>query len=161
MKQCAICDRNIECEEPNILTMGAYGKPKYLCEDCSSDIETATLERDYEKIAAAMDRLGEKMANFDPDSITYRTVSAIMESAAERAKQIKGGTYDFSLDETEDEGFDEIPEELLETEEDRELDERDEKRQKTFDSVFNWVSLGLIIAAVIFVIYRVLDTYVF
>lgn len=161
MKQCVICDKIIEREDAPILAMGAYGNPKLLCDECAADIETVTTERDYEKIAASMARLGDKMANFDPDSMTYRTVSEIMAKAAERAKAIKAGTYDFALDEVEDEGFDEIPEELLETEEDRALDEQDEQAQRKFDSVFNWVSFGLITAAVIFVLYRLLDTYVF
>ncbi|MBQ7386941.1 MAG: hypothetical protein IJW03_02115 [Clostridia bacterium] len=162
MKQCAICDRLIEREDAPILTMGAYGNPKLLCDECAHDIDVATLDRDYDNIAAAMDRIGKKMSNYDPDGATYKIVSSIMENVAERAKQIKDGTYDFALDEvTDDEGFEEIPEELQEPEEDKALDERDERRQQKFDSVFNWISFGLIVAAVIFVLYRVLDTYVF
>ena len=162
MKQCVICDKVFESEDAPILAMGAYGTPKYLCEECAADIETVTCERDCDKIAEAMARLGDKMASFDPDSMTYRTVEGIMAHAAERARAIKAGTYDFALDEVEEESsFDEIPEELLETEEDRALDARDEERQRKFDSVFNWVSFGLITAAVIFVVYRLLSTYVF
>ena len=161
MKQCVICDKAIEREDAPILAMSGYGNPKLLCDECAEDIEIVTSERDCEKIAEAMARLSEKMANFDPDSMTYAIVSGIMANAAERAKAIKDGTYDFALDEEEEESFDEIPEELLETEEDRELDARDEERQRKFDSVFNWVSFILITAAVLFVLYRLLDTYVF
>ena len=161
MKQCVICDKIVEREDAPILAMGAYGNPKLLCDECADDIETVTTDRDYEKIADAMARLGDKMANFDPDSMTYRIVSVIMAKAAARAKAIKAGTYDFALDEVEEEGFDEIPEELLETEEDRALDEQDEEAQRKFDSVFNWVSFGLVTAAVLFVLYRLLVTYVF
>ncbi len=162
MKQCAICDKHLECEEPKILTIGGYGTPKYLCDECAEDIDIATLDRDYDNIAAAIERLGNKMSSFDPDGVTYKTVSSIMKSSADRAKQIKDGTYDFALDEEEDtDGFDELPEELLETEEDRALDERDEERQKKFDSVFNWISFGLLTAAVIFVLVKILITYVF
>lgn len=161
MKQCVICDKAIEREDAPILGMSGYGNPKLLCDECAEDIETVTSERDCDKIAEAMARLSEKMSDFDPDSMTYVIVSDIMARAAERAKAIKDGTYDFALDEEEEESFDEIPEELLETEEDRELDARDEERQRKFDSVFNWVSFILITAAVLFVLYRLLDTYVF
>lgn len=162
MKQCAICDRHIEAEDAPILTMGAYGNPKYLCDECARVLDIATLGKEYNEIAAAMERIGERMSDFDPDGVTYKTVSDIMEHAAERAKAIKEGTYDFALDEAEDEeSFDEIPEELLETEEDKELDKKDEEKQKQFDKFFNWVSLGAIIGALGFVIYKILDAYVF
>lgn len=162
MKQCAICDRHVEAEDAPILTMGAYGNPKYLCDECAEDLDIATLGKEYDEILAAMDRIGKRMSDFDPDGVTYKNVSAIMERAAERAKQIKAGTYDFALDEAEDEeSFDEIPEELLETEEDKELDKRDEEKQKRFDAVFNWISFGAIIGALGFLVYKILDTYVF
>lgn len=162
MKQCAICDRHVEAETAPILTMGAYGVPKYLCEECAADLDVATLGTDYDEIAAAIERVGNKMSNFDPDGQTYKTVSALMERAAARAKAIKEGTYDFALDAEESaEGFEELPDELLETEEDRELDRQDEEKQKEFDKFFNWVSLGVLVAAVLLVIWRVLDTWVF
>ena len=47
-----------------------------------------------------------------------------------------------------DEGFDEIPEELLETEEDIEKDKADEEKMKKFDKVYN---ILLIIFGVLFV----------
>jgi hypothetical protein len=71
--------------------------------------------------------------------------------------KIKEGTYDFSADEKmkeleEEASFDEIPEELQETEEDRELDKRDAEKQKKFDEIMNWVSLIAIGGTVIYVI---------
>ena len=152
MKQCVICDKAIEREDAPILGMSGYGNPKLLCDECAEDIETVTSERDCDKIAEAMARLSEKMSDFDPDSMTYVIVSDIMARAAERAKAIKDGTYDFALDEEEEESFDEIPEELLETEEDRELDKRDAEKQKKFDEIMNWVSIIAIVGTAIYVI---------
>lgn len=163
MKRCTVCDREITAEEPKILAMGAYGTPKYLCDHCSEDIETITLGRDFDNIAEAMDRLGKKMADANPDKSTFNTVNSIMESSAKRAKLIKEGSYDFSLDEIEEdtEGFDEVPEELQETEEDRELDREDEEKLKQFDKFYNWILTGAIIGAVGFIIWRILDAFVF
>ena len=164
MSKCSLCTKVIASEEPKILSMGAYGTPKYICDECSADIEEVSYGKEFEKIAAAMDRVGKKMADANPDKITYNTVNSIMESAAERAKLIKEGKYDFSLDECEEEteeGFDEVPEELLETEEDRELDRVEEEKLKKFDKFYNWVLTGAIIGFVGFLIWRILDMFVF
>ena len=162
MKQCTICDKYTENENAPILTMGAYGVPKYLCDECAADIDTATLSHDYEEAADAIARLGERVADCDPDGLTFKNVSAILSSAAERAQQIKDGTYDFSLDDAEDDNsFDEIPEELQASDEDAELDAIDEEKQRRFDKVFNWISIGAITAALLYVLWRVLDAYVF
>ena len=162
MEKCTICDVELISEEPKILTMGAYGTPKYLCLCCSDDIDEATRGKDIDSIAAAMDRLGKRMAETNPDKLTFDTVNTIMESAAERAKRIKEGTYDFSLDDEEsddDDGFDEIPEELLETEEDRELDRADEEVLRKFDKFYN-ILVGVLSAAFVgFVVWRIVDTF--
>ena len=88
------------------------------------------------------------------------TVKELLSAAMERAELIKSGEYDFASDEDEAE-LEEIPEELLETEEDRALDRADEERTKKFDRVFNWIAGFAIGAAAAFLIYRVLETYVF
>ncbi len=159
MKLCTVCKNQFESEDAPILVMGAYGNPKYLCPDCASDLDTATLGRDFDSIAAAMERLGKKMSNTDPDKQTYDTLGSLLESAAERAKAISAGEYDFSLDEqaTEAETFDEIPEELRETEEDKALDAEDAAKQEKFDKWFNWVSLGAVIGAVAFVVWKIIE----
>lgn len=164
MSKCSICQRAIAEEEPKILSMGAYGTPRYICDECSADIDEVTLGRDYEKIAATMDKIGKLLADSNPDKGTFNTVNSIMKDAAERAKKIKDGTYDFSLDEEDcdtgdDEGFDEIPEELLETEEDRELDRRDEEKSRKFDKFYNWVLTGVIIGAAGFIIWKIIDAF--
>lgn len=163
MSKCVICNKEFSSEEPKILAMGAYGNPKYMCDDCGSDFEVATLGRDFDEIAAAMDRIGARMANANPDKFTFNTVNKVMLSAGERAKLIKDGDYDFSLDEAEveeEEGFEDIPEELRETEEDKELDKEDEEKAKKFDKVFNVILTCTIIAAAAVLIWRILDVFV-
>jgi len=119
MKSCCICQAPITVEEPPILIMSAYGEPRCLCEDCSAELDTVTLGKELDAIAAAMDGIGKKMSESDPDKLTFNTVNKIMQKGAERAKAIREGSYDFALDGGEEEngeGFDEIPEELAETE---------------------------------------------
>ena len=72
-------------------------------------------------------------------------------------QKIKLGEYDFALDEIADqsgnEGFDDIPEELKETEEDRLLDEKEAEALKKFDKVLNWLWAGVgVFAAVVIII---------
>ena len=130
MDNCAICNAEINTEESAILTMGAYGNPKYLCKECSLDMDTATLGKEVAEISAAMERISKKMTVSGPDKQTYTTVTGLMAIAHDRAQKIKEGEYDFSLDESDESegGFDEIPEELAESEEDKEKD-RDRLRQ--------------------------------
>ena len=69
-------------------------------------------------------------------------------------QKIKEGTYDFALDDVED-GFDEIPEELQETEEDRILDEKEKAANEKFDKLMNklWIVVGAVAAVAI--IYKI------
>ena len=158
MKTCTVCKRTLEGEDAPILVMGAYGAPKYLCPDCAADLDTATLGKDYDEIGAAMERLGARMSETDPDKLTFDTMNDILTSAAERAKAIAAGEYDFSLDEqAPEEGFDELPPELLETEEDRALDERDAVLLAKFDKWFNWVAIGVVGGALAIVIWTLIE----
>lgn len=162
--KCTVCNKEFKSEEPKILAMGAYGTPKYVCDGCSEDLDEATLGREPEKIAAAMDRIGQRLADTNPDKSTFMTVNSVMKAAAERANLIKEGKYDFSLDEEpdeEEEGFDEIPEELLETEEDKELDRQDEEKLKKFDKVYNVIIAVALAATTGIIIWRILDTFLF
>ena len=83
------------------------------------------------------------------DTLTISTMSSIMAKAAERATLIKEGKYDFALDvseqQIEDESLIEIPEELLESEEDKQLDEEENERAQKIDKVLNWV-WGIVMA---------------
>lgn len=149
-KCCSICLSKIESDDAPILTVGAYGTPRYLCHECIADIECATLGKEYDKIIDAMDRIAHYVSERSiDDSVTVNTVTELLEYSARRAKEIREGTYDFSLDDTEsEEVLEEIPEELLETEEDKLLDKADEERANRFDKILNWVWVALIVGAV-------------
>ena len=139
--------------------MGAYGNPKLLCDECAQIVEKITLGTDYAEITDAMGALTAKMsaANVD-DPVTVDTVTEMLVKSAKRAQKIKDGTYDFTLDETADgEGFDDIPEELLETEEDRLLDEKDAEANAKFDKFMNWAWIGVGVVAAAFAIWRIVE----
>lgn len=141
--------------------MGAYGNPKCLCPECASLVEEITLGRDYDGITTAMETITKKMskANVD-DGATVSTMTALLADSAERAQKIKEGTYDFSLDEEkEDEGIDEIPEELQETEEDRILDEKDAEANRKFDKVMNWIWVGVAAVALFVIAWRITQAF--
>lgn len=151
---CCLCGKAIDKTTADVLTMGGYGNPRYLCDECASTIECATTSRDVAEAKGAIATLGELLpAAAEGDRAVFRTMNSLLSSAVERAEKIEAGTYDFSLDEAEDsESFDEIPEELLETEEDRELDERDEQAQKKFDKIFNIITTSVIFGVLVAVI---------
>ena len=83
------------------------------------------------------------------DQLTLGTMGQILTKAAERASLIQEGAYDFSLDENEpeveDDALIEIPEDLLESEADRQLDEEENERAQKIDKVLNWV-WGIVMA---------------
>lgn len=161
MSNCTICNRPAREEDAPILAFGIYGNHKVLCDECADDINEATKSTELDRIADAMDRIGRKMSAGDPDGQTISTVTAIMAAAADRANAIKDGTYDFALDNDEDrlEQIEDIPEELLETEEDREADAADEEKNKKFDKIYNWVA-GIIFAALGgYAIYTIIATF--
>ena len=148
-KICCTCLIRFENDDAPVLTMGAYGTPKYLCPECADLVEKVTRSREYDEIAEAMNAITDRMskANVD-DRVTVETMTELLKDSAERAQKIKLGEYDFSLDEeTEEdseESFEDIPEELLETEEDRLLDEEEAEKLKKFDKVLNWLLFRLL-----------------
>ena len=142
---CALCGRIPECEEPAVLTMGRYGNPRHLCEECESQMDTANLGRDYDEIINAIDILGKKATSFAfDDEVTMDVMRAFIMRAAKRAADIKAGNYNFDAEDepVEEEGFDEIPEELRETEEDAELDRIEAEKSKHFDKFLNGFWIG-------------------
>lgn len=160
-KKCCMCRIIIEREDAPVLSMGV-GHPRLLCDECASLLDTATLSREFSEIEDAMDKVGLRMKDNDPDRVTISIVSSIMSKASERAKAIAAGEYDFSLDEEaedSEDGFDEIPEELCESEEDRELDRKDEEKQKRFDKVYNVILALACIALVGLIIWKLVDTF--
>ena len=160
MAKCCLCERPIEREDAPVLSMGAVGNARLLCDDCAKLLDTATLSKDIDEITAAMDKIGKNMASSDPDGVTLETVSQIMYEAGERAKAIKDGSYDFSLDDEEGgEGLDDIPEDMLESEEDKEKDRIEEEKSKKFERFYNGFLVGAIVACALFILWRVLESF--
>lgn len=162
MAQCCLCNKEIDAENAPLLSMTAAGFPRYLCDDCEKLLDSATLSRDCDEIQEAMGKIGDLMANGDPDGATYSLISDIMVQAAVRGKLIKEGKYDFSKDEegAQDE-LDEIPEELLETEEDIKKDEEEAEKLKKFDKVYNIILIIAIAITAGVLIYKLLDMFIF
>jgi len=164
MRKCAICQSSEVYEDSPILVMGAYGVPKCLCDTCSKDMECATGGREYAEVEAAIERLGARLKDGKADSQALEVASALLTSAAERCAAIKRGEYDFSLDESEPEGEDElsdIPEELRETEEDKELDRQDAEKQEKFNEFMDYVNIGALVGVGIAAVYILLKTFLF
>ena len=160
MANCCICERDVEREDAPILAMGGAGYARVLCDECDRELQVATRGRDVEEIKEAINSLSNKLANGDPDGVTYRMMNEILITATQRAMEIKDGTYDFALDEqTDEDSFDEIPEELKETEEDKLLDEKDAEANEKFDKFMNklWIAVG--IAAAGYIIWKIISTF--
>ena len=161
MKHCSICKKTIEGEALAILTMTAIAKPKYLCSECEALFEKATLSKSPEEISKAIDAIGDaiKESNND-DALVLETVSGIIENATERGELIKNGVYDFANDGIDDEeSYTDVPEELKESDEDRMLDEEEERVRKKFDKIMNYVTGGAFAAAAVFIIYKVISSF--
>lgn len=149
---CSVCLKPIDMDTAPVLTMGAYGTPRCLCDECAAQIDIFTTDTDYEKITAAMDEISARMsrANID-DKMTVNCVTDMLVTAAKRANDIKEGTYDFSLDAEEEEYI--IPDELRETEEDRALDEKEQREKEKMDKFMNWFWLFALVGMVAFIIW--------
>ena len=148
MSVCSICGKPIDAENAPILTMGAYGTPIHICDECAEDLDIITTSNDYDTIRASF----AKIVKFIQKSQTKgefvnETLQNILDEAMERAEKIKDGTYDFAIDEqSEEQSFDEIPEELAETEEDIKLDQEEAERNAKFEKIFN-IGMAIAIAA--------------
>ena len=151
---CCLC-HNLCNENAPVLTMGPYGTPRLLCSSCSDDLDTVTTDRDPERIKEAMERIGKRLSEKNPDELSLETVNDILFEASERAKQIERGEYDFALDETAEEGeLLDIPDEQKESEEDKALDEKEAVKMAKFDKILNWVFLAVVILIVGFFIFN-------
>lgn len=163
MKSCCVCSKEVEREDAPLLTVSAYGNPRYLCDECAAELDRAMFSKEPEEIECAMESLVKKASGkAHSDTVTVDTLAELMSISSERLKKIREGKYDFSNDEKiralqSDDSFVEIPEELRETEEDKELDRRDEEKQKKFDKISSLISAAVIIAAVVFVVIKLLS----
>ena len=158
-KICSVCRAKIESEEAAILTLGGFGNPRYLCDSCASDFDAAGSEKEVSDIDSAIDRISKKMtsARVD-DGLVLKTVSELMASARERREQIRLGEYDFSEDELPEEN-EEIPKELLESDEDVAAERLAAEKSKKYDKITNIICAVLALAALGFFIYRIIKTY--
>ena len=161
-KYCSICKAKVSEEDAAILTLGGFGNPRYMCSLCEADFDFATRSHSLDEISGAMDRIGKKMSSSRvDDALVLKTVREIMESASSRAEKIKSGEYDFSLDEAKDGGEDyEIPEELLETEEDKETERRESEKNAKFEKISNYICIAAILAVFGYVVYRLITTFI-
>lgn len=157
---CAICKAAVDSDTAPVLTVGGFGNVRYLCEECDAELADVTAARDTELIASAMERISKKMAASDKDATTLATVEEIMRAASEHAEKIKEGTYDFAEDgDGTADGEEEIPEELLESEEDKALEEETAKRNAKLDKITNIVCLVVFIAVFAFCAYKIIKTF--
>lgn len=151
-KRCAICLKGNLSEDAPVLTISGYGIPRCLCDDCAKKIDIITRSRDIDEISSASLEITEDVTKYSiDDDIVYKAVTEQLEYASDRVKKIKNGTWDFALDEIEEPS--ELPEELLESEEDKLLDQKEKEQSKRLDKIMNWVYLGVILAAVAFAVY--------
>ncbi len=159
-KLCSICKRSVDSESAAILTLGGFGNPKYLCDGCDADMADVTRGADAETVEAAMERIGKKMsaANID-DALTLKTVKEIMESAAERKEAIRRGEYDFESEKELDATEEAVPEELLESDEDKEADRIESEKNAKFDKIINAVSAVVFAGVLGFIIYKIIEIY--
>ena len=151
-KFCSVCLSAVEREDAPILAISGSGVPRCLCDSCAENLEVASYGKDYDEITESIAVLASNLSdkNID-DPVTLGTMGGLLKRAAARATMIKDGTYDFSLDELDEEdSLEEIPEELLESEEDKQLDEEENERAEKLDKVLNWIWAGVMVAAVAF-----------
>lgn len=160
MERCCICQRNIEREDAPVLTMGAAGIPRLLCSECEELLDTATSGNEISEIEEAIDEISNRVSHGNPDGATCKVLEELMGSASQRAAAIKSGNYDFSLDGAGDDiNFDEIPDELLESEEDIQKDREDEIKMERFNKIYNIIILVTFLAVGAYVAYRIIDTF--
>lgn len=152
---CSICEKPIDKEKAPILSMGGMGYPRYLCDECAAEIECATEGKDADEIRKAISAIADKVTknNID-DGVVIGTVHSILKEARVRAERIEAGEAVDTEEESEE--LEDIPEELLESEEDRALDEEEAVKKEKSDKIFNWISAGVLAAAIIgFLVYLI------
>ena len=149
MSRCCICGREVDSENAPVLAMSAYGNPRLVCPVCEANIDEATNGREPDKILLACRNLGDDLTAFNNDEIgIINAVNRIITEATERCDAIKRGDYDFDAENNFDSEEFDITEDLMETEEDRQLVEAEARTAEKLDKIISWAS-GIIIAAVV------------
>ena len=159
---CSICKKTFTSEEPAVLAISAYGNPRYICEECEALLDTATLGTDTDEVGKAIGRLGSYAAGLNiNDEVVFGSVSSLLEEANSRLTRILAGTYDFEEDSAEsDSMLEEIPEELLESEEDRLLDEEEAVAREKTDKLVTWISAIIFVGAMAYFLISLILRYV-
>ena len=153
-KNCCICQAPITKENAPIIAMSAYGNPRCVCENCEAIIDSATLSHDPNEIVESCKSLGEALTRGNTcDERVIDAVNEIICEASIRCEKIANGNYDFSEDEAVGEAF-EITDEIMESEEDRIKDEKDQKTAKIIDTIASWASGIILLGAVVFFILK-------
>lgn len=143
-ERCSLCLEAVEGDTADILTMGAYGTPKYLCPDCAKKIDNIVSGRDYDSIVRTLDEVNTLVLKNNIDNrAVVETVTEILAIGADRANRIKDGTLDPDAEIEEQAQF-EITEDLEELEEDKELDQKDAENQKKFDKITSIISAAVL-----------------
>lgn len=153
--KCCVCQRPCDETTSPILYMSGAGIPRCLCDDCDKNIENATHSKEPDSIKSAIASLGRALEDGETGDMTViAKINEIIAVADERREKIEAGEYDFALDE-EDEGEDFVlTEDMLETEEDKQLTEEENRRAKIIDTVTTWIMGILIVAAVAFFVIK-------
>ncbi len=153
--RCCICSLPVEENAP-ILVHGVMGIPRLLCSECEKDLDTATSAREPEEIKEAMKRLADKISEASLDELTLNTADSLLKGASERLRAIESGDYDFNEDYPEDDSteFDDIPEDMRESDDDKALDDKEKHKQEKFDKIFSIVAAVIFALALGFVAYR-------
>ncbi|MBR2931104.1 MAG: hypothetical protein IKC32_07755 [Clostridia bacterium] len=151
---CSLCRKGIEEEGAPILAISGAGIPRYLCEECAAEVELAAGSLDVEQIKASVSSISDKISAYGlEDGVTMKTVGDILSAATKRAKAIEDGNYDPDAECAEGEELEELPEELLESEEDKLLDEKEAEAAAKLDKVMNWVWAGVLIGVAAFMVW--------
>ena len=159
MHYCSICKCDFESETPSVLTMGRSMTPRYMCPECEELMDEAISSPDFGKAREAIARLGEILAASDSDDApVILEVSSHLEQSKKRADAIEAGTYDFTLDEASGEEF-ELTEDLLETEEDRELDRQEAAAEERMNKFLNWAWVGVGIAVAAYIVFMIVRNF--
>ncbi len=160
---CCICKARIETENPAVLTVSSFGNPRYLCDSCDADFTSALKAKEYSEIKDAVSKIGGKMESSGvEDELVIDEAGVIIERATARAEAIRDGSYDFSLDEEspDDSELEEadllIEEEAEESEEEREKRLKKERYAKIFDTATTWTIGVVIVAAIGYLIYKLI-----
>ncbi len=153
-KRCCICKKEIDGESAPILTMGGYGNPKQLCEECDAHIATVTESLDADQIGSGIAALGMALTQGDTDDPQIITiVTEILEEAKNKKDAIENGSYTPEEEDEPEEEF-EITEDLMETEEDKLLDEEEARVSKKVDTITSWIAGAFFIATMVFLIIK-------